>query len=87
MLNAKDAAAQTAANQVKTTNMPELTIIENRISGAASAGLSKVCVGFEGNVIDKDCAELIKQQLIDEGYQVRLVRIANKAIWEFHINW
>lgn len=87
MLNAKSAAAISASNQVKVTNQPELDIIDQRIQGAANAGLTKVEVILASNVIDSEAAELIKQNLLDQGYKVELGTKKYFTEWKFKISW
>lgn len=90
MLSAKEAAAKTAMGQAKVTHGHEIREIEQRITGAAAAGLSAVEIVFTGNAFDGLTAELVKQALLDEGYQVKLTgetKLGHLTGWRFNISW
>lgn len=90
MLSAKEAAAKTAMGKVSLIHGNELREIEKRITGATAAGLASVEVVFTGNAFDETTAELVKQTLLDEGYQVKLTpenKLGNLSGWRFNISW
>lgn len=90
MLSAKDAANQTFIGRASVSHGHELQTIEQRIKGAAAAGLASVEVVFEGNVFDEDTAEIVKQVLLDSEYKVSVrqnKKLGNLASWQFNISW
>ncbi len=87
MLSANDAAAKTAMAKISKLNGPELDVIQQRIMGAAAAGSSYVLVEIQGNTIDSDAREQIRQTLIDAGYTVALNYHVKTQITRFQISW
>lgn len=90
MLNAKEAAAKTAAGRASLIHGHELRTIEQRITGATAAGQSTVEIIFEGNVFDDDTIEIVKQVLLDEGYKVQVTqqkKLGNLKAWQLYISW
>lgn len=87
MLSASDAAAKTAMAKLSKVNGPELEIIQQRIAGAAAAGSSKVLVELQGNVLDEEARESIRQVLIDAGYTVALNYRSKTQTAAYQISW
>ena len=87
MLSANDAAGKTAMAKLSKLNGAEWEMIEQRIAGAASAGLTGVLVEIQGNVIDSDVRETIRQALIDAGYTVALNYRVKTETSAFQISW
>jgi hypothetical protein len=87
MLSASDAAAKTAMGKIAKMNGPELEIIQQRIEGAASSGSSYVLVEIQGNTLDAEARENIRQVLIDNGYTVALNYHAKTQTARFQISW
>lgn len=87
MLNASDAAAKTAMAKISKMNGPELEIIQERIAGAAAAGSSYVLIEIQGNSLDAEARENIRQVLIDAGYTVGLNYRAKSQTACFQISW